>query len=872
MIHHSHTRIVAAVFAIFTFVFSSIVQARPMPQPSIFTDGEIQKLPPVNWIRSRTIDVKHIAIDLRFDWAKEQAIGSSTITLAPFGDTNKFALDAALMTIDSVKLANGTPLKFTYDEKKDNDNLEITLDRVYKGGEDVQVRVDYKTNYVNKADADTAIGNFGRGLRYIKPTPDNPNKPRQIWSQGESEFNRYWFPSYDTPNDFRTTELRATVEKPFFVVSNGKLMETKDNPDNTRTFYWKMDQPYSNYLTSIVVAETTPVVQDFDGIPVYNYGYTNETKEVGTTTKNLPATIKFFSEVTGVKYPYAKYSQAFVEDFGGGMENISATTQIEEMIHDDRELLDTDSESLQSHELAHQWFGDYVTCRDWGQIWLNESFATYMQAMWDEKFKGHEEFLYSDIRSNHDQVLGSWNQGQRRPIVTKYYANKDAMFDNYAYPGGGSVLHMLRKHLGDQLFSKALKNYLTTNAHQPVSTEDLRIAVEETTGQSMDWFFDEWLYKMGHPIFDITQSYDDAKKQLTLNVKQTQKVDLTNEYPQVDFFQTYVDVEIDNKIERVWVKPQEMNTFTFDVAAKPKLVNFDYESTLLKEMKFDKSMDELLYQMQNDKDVLGRRWAMSQLEQKVKEAADKDRIVAALVTSAEKDPFWRIRRAALSVIANVYSPDPPPGQERPAAKLDANVEAAVVRLTKDQQSVIRGEAMELLGETQDPKYAPIFVTGLSDRSYTVIDQASLALARSKAPTAYDAISKLVGMQSWKGRIQMAGLNALAELGDKRAFDSAYNLTQDKNVPVNVRTAAGVVVGVTGKGDSRAFPLVFDQFKKAYDSGNVGNLINSIQALIKVADPRGQEAFDMLKTKYKDNPGAMQAITQYEAQFKAALKE
>ena len=219
------------------------------------------------------------------------------------------------------------------------------LDRIYKGGEDIAVKVDYKTNYVNNADGDTAIGSFGRGLRFIKPTADNPKKPRQIWSQGETEFNRYWFPSYDSPNDFRTTELRATVAKPFYVVSNGKLIETKENTDGTRTFHWKMDQPYSNYLTSIVVGETTPVVQDFEGIPVYKFGYTNETKEVAATVKNLPATMKFFSEVTGVKYPYPKYSQAFVEDFGGGMENISATTQIEEMIHDDRELLDRDSES-----------------------------------------------------------------------------------------------------------------------------------------------------------------------------------------------------------------------------------------------------------------------------------------------------------------------------------------------------------------------------------------------------------------------------------------------------------------------------------------------------------------------------------------------
>lgn len=852
------------------FGLSSAVSARPLLPANIFQQEEIKKLPPVNWIRSRKVDIKHLDIDLRFDWDKEQAYGTTVVTLSSFNDSDTFLLDAAMMTINSVTLANGTPLKFTYDGKKDNDNLEVKLDRAYKAGEEIKVKVDYRTNYVNTADSDTSIGSFGRGLRFIKPTEDNPNKPRQIWSQGESEFNRYWFPSYDTPNDFRTTDLRATVTKPFFVVSNGKLIETKENADNTRTFHWKMEQPYSNYLTSIVVSETTPVTQDFEGVPVYNYGYTNETKEVAATVKNLPATMKFFSEITGVKYPYPKYSQAFVEDFGGGMENISSTTQIEEMIHDERELLDTDSESLQSHELAHQWFGDYVTCRDWGQIWLNESFATYMQAMWTERLKGHEEFLYTDVRGNQNNTIGTWNSGTRRPIVTKYYSNKDALFDTYAYPGGGSVLHMLRKHLGDAPFYKSLNNYLTSNAHQPVSTEDLRIAIEETTGQSMDWFFDQWIYRMGHPIFEVTQSYDEASKKLTLNVKQTQKIDLTNEYPQTAYFQTYVEIEIENRVQRVWLKPQELNTFTFDLPAKPKLVNFDYEGTLLKEMKFDKSTDDLLYQMANDKDVIGRRWAMNELERQSSEGP-KDRIVAALITSAEKDPFWRIRRAALSVLANIYSPDPPPGQSRPAAKLDANVEASVVRLAKDPKSLIRADAIELLGETQDKKHAPIFIAALNDQSYSVIDQTALALARVKDPRAFDALAKLAATPSWRGRIATAGLTGLAELGDKRGLDVGLKMANDRSQLSGVRTAAAAVVGATGSGDPRAFPLVFGRFKKALDSGNVGELIGSMQALIKVADPRGQEAFDMLKEKYKGQPGPLNVIGQHEAQFKAAIK-
>lgn len=867
----SFVRRIFAGTMIVIFALSAIVQARPMPQNVFVQQDEKRKLPPVNWIRSRKIDVKHLDIDLSFDWDKEQAMGSTVVTFAPFADTDTFQLDAALMTIESVTLVGGGALKYTYDGKKDNDNLEVTLDRVYRGGEDVRVKVVYKTNYVNNASDSGILGGFGQGLRFIKPTADEPSKPRQIWSQGESEFNRYWFPSYDSPNDFRTTELRATVAKPFFVVSNGKLIETKENADNTRTFYWKMDQPYTNYLTSIVVSETTPVVQDFDGIPVYNYGYVNETKEVAATVKNLPATMRFFSELTGVKYPYAKYSQAFVEDFGGGMENISATTQIEEMIHDERELLDTDSEPLQSHELAHQWFGNYVTCRDWGQIWLNESFATYLEAMWIEKLKGHEEFLYNDIRGNQNTVLGSWADGNRRPIVTKYFTNKDAMFDNYSYPGGASILHMLRKHLGDKLFAASLKKYLTDNAHQPVSTEELRIAIEEASGQSMDWFFDQWLYRMGHPVFEVTQAYDAGAKKLTLNVKQTQKLDLNNEYPQTEFFQSYVDVNIDNKVARVWMKPQAENVFTFDAVAKPKLVHWDYEGTLLKEMKFDKSTDDLLYQMANDKDLIGRRWAMNELEAKAANTAEKERIVAALITSAEKDPNWRVRRAALSVIANIYSPDPPQGQERPAAKLDANVEAAVIRLTKDKEAPIRSDAIELLGETQDKKYADIYLANLNDRSYGVIDYAAAGLGASRDPRAFDALVKLVDTPSWKGRIKAAGLLGLSWLADKRAFEVGLKAVKDTTLTPQVRSDALLVVGVTGKGEPRAFDVIAERTEQAAQAGNTNGVYDGLDALVRIADPRGQKVFDAMKIKFANKPDFLKEITALEADFKAPPK-
>ncbi len=862
----------SAFLLLFLLSFAQIANAaRPLPSfPQQRQDDEkIKKLPPVNYIRSREVDIKNVSIDLRFDWEKAQAFGNTVVTLAPFKELRSFSLDAAAMTISSVALASGTSLKYSYDEKKTDDNLVITLDRAYKKGEELSVKIVYKTNYVNTADAETAIGSFGRGLRFIKPTAEEPDKPRQIWSQGETEFNRYWFPSYDSPNDFRTSELKATVEKPYSVISNGKLVETKDNGDNTRTFYWKMDVPYSNYLSSIVVGEYTEIKNgEYEGVPIYAYGYPSEAAEVAETTKNLPATIKFFSEKTGVKYPYPKYSQTFVEDFGGGMENISATTQIEEMIHDKRELLDTDSESLQSHELAHQWFGDYVTCRDWGQIWLNESFATYFQALWHENLKGKDFFLIDDIRKNQQQTLETWNQGNRRPIVTKNYANKDAMFDNYAYPGGGSVLHMLRKHLGDERFFKSINKYLTDNAHQPVSTEDLRIAIEETTGESMDWFFDQWLYKMGHPIFEVSKTYDAAAKKLTLNVKQTQKVDPNNEFPQTEFFQTYVDIEIDGSVQKVWVKPQAENVYTFDLPTAPQLVNFDYEGAILKELKFDKSVDELVYQMTKDKDITGRRWAMTELAKAA--ATDQAKVLTAFNTVAASDSSWLLRRAAIGAIAQTLAP-PTPGSEV-QIKIDAPTEQTMLKAAKDENSLVRADALGFLGAAKDAKYADVYLSALNDQSYAVVDSAAIALGATKNARAYDALSKLLNQESWKGRVQIAGLRGIAALGDKRALDLGLKYVNDKTQVPSVRSAALGVIASSGKGDPRAFPLIFAAFKAALADNDFQGVFDGTQSIIKLADPRGQEAFDLLKEKFKSNPQFLGYAIFFESQFKEELKK
>jgi len=789
--------------------------------------------PPAQYIPDHDFDTKNISLDLRFDWEKEQLLGRETLTFSPLvSNLNSISLDAANMTATTIKTSSGSALKFSSDPA--NEKLNISLDRAYQTSDEITLVIEYHTN--GPQDRRRA-GLVGVGLAFIKPNADDPTRPKQLWSQGESEYNRYWFPSYDHPNDFFTTEITATVEKPLQVISNGKLIETKENKDGTRTFHWKMDQPHAGYLTSIIVGEYTAIAGEYQGIPVITYVYPKEAEEGRLTAVRLPEMVKFFSEKTGIKYPYAKYAQTMARDFGGGMENISATTQTDNMIHDKRTELDQTSDGLQSHELAHQWFGDYVTARTWADIWLNESFATYFQAMWDEYKLGQDDFLYSDIKANQDSYFTAWKLGNRRPIVTKNYNEPDSVFDTYAYPRGGAVLHMLRKSLGEDNWWRAINYYLKKYAHQPVETEQFRIAIEESTGQSMDWFFDEWLYRMGHPIFKVTQQYDDATKSLTLTVDQQQKVDADSQYPQVALFQMPVEIEIgtagSTRIEQVRIEPKQQQTFTFKVDSKPLLVNFDYKGTLIKEIDFKKSAEELSYQVEHDQDVLGRIWAVNQLSALAKvqtTSNDQKELIASTISKAAgSDKFWGMRVEAATALASV------PGQTARTALLAA---------TKDTNAKVRARAVISLSSSADPTLASVYQGLLNDPSYAVIRASAFALGQTKNPVAYDSLSKLLTVSSWRDSIRASALAGLAALGDSRAVEAALRYAGRGN-PSQVRVASIRILGTLGKTESRSYDVVAQTLEGAYGNSDSALVVASAESLAKLADPRGLTVLDRL---------------------------
>jgi aminopeptidase N len=411
---------------------------------------------------------------------------------------------------------------------------------------------------------------------------------------------------------------------------------------------------------------------------------------------------------------------------------------------------------------------------------------------------------------------------------------------------------MLRKTLGEDNWWRAINYYLHKYANQPVETEQFRIAIEESTGQSMDWFFDEWLYRMGHPIFRVTQDYDSSVKALKLKVEQLQTVDPESQFPQVMLFQTPVEVEIETtsgtRLERVQILPQKEQTFTFSIDEVPLLVNFDYRGTLIKEVQFDKTTEALVYQLNRDDDVLGRIWALNQLSGRINNEATADdqkkQMATQLAKAVTSDKFWGVRLEAASALASVKDP---------------SSRDALVAATRDPNARVRARAITSLGSSKEPALAGLYEQFLNDQSYAVIRAAASALGDTKSPAAYDALTKLLDVPSWRDNIKASALSGLRELQDKRAADIALRYSEKGNLS-QVRAAALRLLGSVGKDNPKAFELISDTLTKAFERGDFQLGVASAEALIGLGDPRGLAVFDQIRQSASGNQQVMDMIT------------
>lgn len=777
-------------------------QAQPQTQPP----GP----PAPNWTRSHDYDVQHYRLNVTFDWEKKSVEGDVTVTLRPFGSGfRELLLDAGEMTIKSVTLA-GRPLEFKYEN---NETLRIALDRAYKAGEELSVTVAYSA--VPK-----------RGLVFIAPNADDPSRPYQIWAGGEAENNHYWFPCYDYPNDLATTEMNVTVDDKYVAISNGWLVTAdRDAAKKKTTYRWKMEQPFASYLITVTIGEFVEVRHADNPVPISSWVPKDKIEEARLSFSKLPDMVRFFGEKTGVPYPYAKYAQVLVRDFPGALENVTATTMYDNAIHDKRALLDVSSDEIVSHELAHQWFGDLVTCRDWSELWLNESFATYFAHLYDEHAEGRDELLYGVLQDQR-QYFTAWNAGNRRPIVTNRYDDPDTLFDVYAYPRGGATLHMLRTYLGDELWWKAINHYLTKNRHHNVETAQLKIAIEEATGQNLGWFFDQWALRMGHPELEVSYNYDEAAKAVKLKVKQTQQPPEKSNFPVADTFRLPVDVAITTakgeQVEHITIDRREQE-FTFAADSRPLIVNFDRGNTIIKQLKFEKPKDELIYQAKNDADVMGRIWAVNELKKN-----KEDDTAKALGEVLARDKFYGARAEAAKVLAAFHT------------------EAAKQALTageKDERSAVRREVIRGLAQFKDKQLTGYFLDVIkNDPSYYAVADAARALGTIKADGAFGALVKLLDVPSERDIIRAGALEGLLALGDQRALDVALKYLKSPTSET-ARIAAVKVAIALGKSDEKVKERLLPVLMTALQSTSLQLKFTAVGALGQIGDPRAVPALE-----------------------------
>lgn len=693
-------------------------------------------------------DLVHTRLDARFDYNRSYLNGKVWLTLKPhFYATDSLQLDAKGMNIYKVELVRAgknIPLKYQY---VDSLVLQIKLDRTYKKDENYVVYIDYTAKPDEfKTEGSAAISD-AKGLYFINPKGEEKDKPTQIWTQGETEASSVWIPTIDKTNQKTTQEFILTVPAKYVSLSNGKLTAQKKNTDGTRTDTWVMELPHAPYLFFIGVGDFAVVKDSYKGKEV-NYYVEKSYEKVARKIFGLtPEMMKFFSEkVTGVEFPWVKYSQIVGRDYvSGAMENTTATLHQESAQQNARELVDGNSwEGTIAHELFHQWFGDYVTAESWSNLTVNESFADYSQLLWLEYKYGADEAGFENYKEM-QSYLGS-AESRSKDLVRFFYRDKEDMFDLVSYQKGGRILHMLRNYVGDEAFFKSLNKYLTTNKFGNGSAHKLRLAFEEVTGKDLNWFFNQWYFGSGHPKLEISYGYDVPTQTASVYIKQTQSGD--------KFFKLPVSIEVyhgsSKKRYTVWAE-NAADTFSFSVASKPDLINVDADKVLLAEKKDTKTLSEWIHQYNYAGKYLDRRDAIDFAARNTSEPAAYDLLVKAL-----GDPFYNIRIRAILGLGN--------------AKPDAATISKIEAIAKsDKHAVVRSIAIDALAKQKNEAYKDFFAKATNDSSYSVAGAALEALGLLDGKQAF-AIANTLSKQDNKGRLLSAITNVVIKYGDESAFD------------------------------------------------------------------------------------------------------
>lgn len=658
--------------------------------------------------RTRHFRLIHTKLEISFDWKKQWVFGKALLITEPyFYEQSNIVINAKGLDVHDVVLLHGTDsgkLQYTHD----GTTLNVDLGRSYKKGEKVNLSIKY-TAKPNELDSALEKPNVQKGLYFINADRSDQSKPQQLWTHGETDSNSRWFPTLDAPNQKSTQEMIITVDDQFKTLSNGTLIYSKTNSDNTRTDYWKMDQPHAPYLFMMAIGDFAIVEDEWNGKIVDYYVEPEFEPFAKDIFGNTPEMMTYFSKVLRYPFPWDKYSQVVVRDFvSGAMENTSASVFMEDLNVDSRELLDYNWDDIIAHELFHQWFGNLVTCESWANLALNESFATYGEYLWTHNKYGSDEadhHLYSEL----DNYLNE-AENKKEDLIRFYYEADDDMFDSHSYAKGGLILHMLRNYLGDEAFFQSLEHYLRTHEYGKAEVHDLRLAFEHICGEDLNWFFNQWFLAAGHPKLRIEEVYEHDT--FIIKVWQQQNIEL---YPVFKLPLTLDLWENERKTQYILEIDKPYQEFEFSDVSFPELTIVDSEYILVGEKQHEKSSEQYYFQFRNyPENVRARIEALEYCT-----ANHGDSIAQILISDALNDSFWAIREEALLLF------------EKDSTEYFLRNEDKIADLAmNDPNSLVRAQAISVLASKERSKYVEIYRSSLSDSSYSVVGQALYAYLQS----------------------------------------------------------------------------------------------------------------------------------------------
>ncbi len=728
--------------------------------------------------------VEHIYLDLSLDIPNQSYEGSCSIRLLPIRNgVDRLTLDAVNLNIQSVHV-DEVPQKFDYD----GEQLFIQLSQPTLIGVKLLIAIAY------------SVEKPQRGIYFIQPDKHYPNKPTQVWTQGEDEDSRFWFPCFDYPGQLSSSEIKVRVPKPLIAISNGELIDTAED-GNDKIYHWLQQQVHPTYLMTLAVGDFAQIRDEWKGKPVSYYVEKGREEDAKRSMGKTPRMIEFLSEKYGYTYAFPNYDQVCVDDFiFGGMENTSTTLLTDRCLLDERAALDNrNTESLVVHELAHQWFGDLVVIKHWSHAWVKEGMASYSEVMWTEHEYGDQEAAYYRLLEARS-YLAEDALRYRRPMVTHVYREAIELYDRHIYEKGSCVYHMIRAELGEELFWQAIQTFVQDNAHKTVETIDLLRAIEKATGRNLTFLFDQYVYRGGHPDYKVAYSWDGDANLAKVTVTQTQASTESNSNDLFDLKIPigfgYTQPEEPAKLSTFTVRVSEREqSFYFPLAEKPNFISFDVGNNYLKTVSLEYPVAELKAQIEFDTNPISRIYAAEALAKKGGLEA-----VNALSAALKNDFFWGVRVEVAKQLAEI--------------KLDQAFDGLVAGL-KDNSSFVRRSVAEALGTIKtnesykalkplvqdgDPSY---YVEAMAARSIGAIASANLDDKPKEEKVLKLLKSVLSEKAGWNEVVRSGAIAGLAELKTSpAALNSILEYTKI-GVPQPLRLSAIRALGKISVGQTPA---------------------------------------------------------------------